>query len=64
MWVGAVLSVIVELVPESLRSTGVSLYFFIITNIGGNMQILLPPVQKAIKNKFHLTKELDSFRGM
>ena len=32
MWVGACLSVIVELVPEKLRSTGVSLYFFIISN--------------------------------
>ena len=64
MWVGAVLSVIIELVPESLRNTGVGLYFFIINNIGGNMQILLPPVQKIIKKRFNLTRELDSFRGM
>ena len=38
MWVGVCLSVMVELVPQNLRTTGVGLYFFIISNIGGNMQ--------------------------
>ena len=41
MWVGVCLSVMVELVPENLRTTGVGLYFFIISNIGGNMQVSL-----------------------
>ena len=35
MWVGVLLSIIVELVPERLRTTGIGFYFFIITNIGG-----------------------------
>lgn len=41
MWVGVCLSVMVELVPEKLRTTGVGLYFFIISNIGGNMQTIV-----------------------
>ena len=40
MWVGVCLSVVIELVPENLRTTGVGLYFFIISNIGGNMQTI------------------------
>lgn len=62
MWVGVCLSVIVELVPEKLRNTGVGFYFFLITNIGGNMQNLLPPIQKLLQNRYNLT-ELQAFRG-
>lgn len=63
MWVGVCLSVLVELVPENLRTTGVGFYFFVISNIGGNMQLLLPPVQAAIKNSFNLDKDVDALRG-
>ena len=62
MWVGVCLSVVVELVPENLRNTGVGFYFFIISNIGGNMQILLTPVQKFIAKRYNLN-ELESFKG-
>ncbi len=62
MWVGVCLSVVVELVPENLRNTGVGFYFFIISNIGGNMQNLLTPVQKLIAKRYNLN-ELESFKG-
>ena len=62
MWVGVCLSVLVELVPEKLRTTGVGFYFFIISNIGGNMQVIIPPIQKAIKSAFNLT-DTQAFRG-
>ena len=62
MWVGVCLSVLVELVPENLRTTGVGFYFFIISNIGGNMQLLLPPIQEAIKKSFNLS-DIQAFRG-
>jgi MFS transporter, Spinster family, sphingosine-1-phosphate transporter len=62
MWVGVCLSVLVELVPEKLRTTGVGFYFFIISNIGGNMQVIVPPIQTAIKSAFNLT-EIQAFRG-
>lgn len=62
MWVGVCLSVIVELIPEKLRNTGVGLYFFIISNIGGNMQNLLPPLEKAFQNTYGMS-ELNALRG-
>jgi hypothetical protein len=62
MWVGVCLSVLVELVPEKLRTTGVGFYFFIISNIGGNMQVIVPPIQTLIKSVFNLT-DIQAFRG-
>lgn len=62
MWIGVCLSVVVELVPEQLRVTGVGIYFFIISNIGGNMNVLVPPVQNLLKNIFDLN-DLQAFRG-
>jgi hypothetical protein len=52
MWVGVCLSVVIELMPERLRNSGVGFYFFLISNIGGNMQNLLPPLQKIFKDKY------------
>ena len=63
MWVGVCLSILVELVPEELKNTGVGFYFFIISNIGGNMQNLLPPLQTLFKNSYNYNK-LDSLRGI
>ena len=63
MWIGVCLSVVVELVPEKLRMTGVGVYFFIISNIGGNMQLLVPPFQTFFQNTFNLS-ELAAFRGI
>lgn len=62
MWVGVCLSVVVELVPERLRTTGISFYFFVISNIGGNMQTIVPSVQKLLQNVFNLT-DAEAFRG-
>jgi hypothetical protein len=62
MWVGVCLSVVYELVPEKLRTTGVGFYFFIISNIGGNMQTFVPSVQKFLKSSFNLT-DIQAFRG-
>jgi len=62
MWVGVCLSVMVELIPERLRNTGVGLYFFIIGNIGGNMSILLPPLEKFFQKTYEMS-ELNALRG-
>ena len=50
MWVGVTLAVVIELVPASLRTTSIAFYLFIITNIGGNIPLLVPPIQKALHN--------------
>lgn len=62
MWIGVCLSVVVELVPENLRITGIGVYFFIITNIGGNMQVLVPPIQNFFQNTFDFST-LTAFRA-
>ena len=62
MWIGVCLSVVVELVPERLRITGVGVYFFVITNIGGNMQVFVPLVQRALARTFNLST-VQAFRG-
>nr|CAH0100929.1 unnamed protein product [Daphnia galeata] len=61
MWVGVALAVLVELVPADVRTTAVAAYFFIISNIGGNMPLLVPPVKKAFMNAGF--GEVDSLRN-
>jgi len=48
MWIGITLAVIVELVPIDIRTSAIALYLFIITNIGGNIQLVVP----SIKDRF------------
>ncbi|XP_033729756.1 LOW QUALITY PROTEIN: MFS-type efflux pump MSMEG_3705-like [Pecten maximus] len=50
MWIGITLAVIVELMPADIRTTGVALYLFIITNIGGNIQLLIPSIREAFES--------------
>ncbi|XP_043914060.1 uncharacterized protein LOC122790598 [Protopterus annectens] len=44
MWVGVTLAILVELVPPVVRTSAVAFYLFIITNIGGNVPLLVPPL--------------------
>ncbi|PFX18488.1 uncharacterized protein LOC111339466 [Stylophora pistillata] len=46
MWVGVTLTVVVELVPNSIRSPAIAGYLFIISIIGGNVPLLVPPLKK------------------
>ena len=47
MWVGVTLTVVVELVPNSIRTASVAWYLFVISMIGGNMPLLVPVIKKA-----------------
>lgn len=47
MWVGVTLAVLVELVAPDVKTTAVAAYFFVISNVGGNMPLLVPPIKKA-----------------
>ena len=49
MWVGVTLAVAVELVPAQVRTAAVAVYLFIITNIGGNVPLLVPPIQHSFE---------------
>lgn len=62
MWVGVTLAVAVELVPSQVRTSAVAVYLFIITNIGGNIPLLVPPITKSFEDN-GFTKA-QSLRGM
>lgn len=50
MWVGVTLTLIIELVPSNIKTSAVAVYMFIITNIGGNMPLLVTPLKNAFLN--------------
>lgn len=50
MWIGITLAVVVEIIPGSIRTSAIAVYLFIISNIGGNMPLLVPPIQNAFEN--------------
>ena len=49
MWVGVALTVLVELVRPQFKTSAIAVYLFIITNIGGNIPLLVPPIQHAFE---------------
>jgi len=50
MWVGITLAVVIEVVPVPLRTSAVAVYMFIISNIGGNVPLLVPLLKTAFHN--------------
>ena len=48
MWLGILLAVVVEQVPPYLSTSAVSVFFFIIQIIGGNMNLLITPITDSI----------------
>ncbi|CAL1540212.1 unnamed protein product [Lymnaea stagnalis] len=61
MWVGVTLAVVVELVPSHMRTSAVAFYLFIISNIGGNVPLLVPLIEKSFENNGYTKTE--SLRG-
>jgi hypothetical protein len=61
MWIGVLLTVVVELLPGRVRTTAIALYMFIITNIGGNVPLLVPLLQKQFESTG--VSKTDSLRG-
>ena len=49
MFISVTASVVVELVPEDLRSSTVAVFTFITTNVGGSLQLLLGPIVSAFR---------------
>ncbi|XP_050414954.1 protein spinster homolog 1 [Patella vulgata] len=50
MWVGVTLAVVIELVPINARTTAVAVYLFIISNVGGNVPLIVPPLKQAFSD--------------
>ena len=61
MWIGITLAVLVEVVPTPLRTLGVAVYLFIISNIGGNMPLVVSPLQRLFVQ--HGITRVDALRG-
>ena len=50
MWIGICLTVVVELIPANIRTSAVAVYLFIISNIGGNLPLLVPTLQQSFED--------------
>lgn len=48
MWMGVTLAVVLELVPVRIRATSVSVYLFAVSQIGGNSDLMVEPLQKML----------------
>ncbi|OQV13290.1 hypothetical protein BV898_12496 [Hypsibius exemplaris] len=47
MWVSILQVVLVELLPSAIRTSVMAIYFFVITNVGGSIPLLVPALKKA-----------------
>ena len=61
MWVSVTLAVLVELVPQDIKTTAVAVYFFIISNIGGNMPLMVPVISPLFESLKYL--KIDALRS-
>lgn len=61
MWVGVALAVLVELVGSKFKTTAIAVYLFVITNIGGCVPLLVPPIQQLFENNGYSMS--DALRG-
>lgn len=52
MWVGVTSAIIVDLAPTKIRTASLGLYFFIITVIGGNFNLLVEPIKEGFALHF------------
>lgn len=41
MWFGALFTILVELVPSSIRSSAFGVAFFVMENVGGNFPVIV-----------------------
>ena len=58
MWYGVVITVFAEFVTADIRSTSVALFAFIISNIGGNLPVIVAPLKYAVsglRNALYIT---------
>lgn len=54
MWIGVCLAVVIEMVPLAVAPAAVAIFLFVINNIGGCVNLLVPPLVAACGFKFAL----------
>jgi len=52
-WTGLILTLILDSTPNQIRASSISIFMFISTNIGGNMALLCPFIQKLFGDVKH-----------
>lgn len=50
MWIGVASAMVVDVAPSKIRTACIAIYLFIITMIGGNFNLLVPPLQDGFEN--------------
>jgi MFS family permease len=55
MWFGAMFTILVELVPPSIRSSAFGVAFFIMENVGGNLPIIVDYLTSLVGYRTALT---------
>jgi len=55
MWFGAMFTILVELVPPSIRSSAFGVAFFIMENVGGNLPIIVEYLTSLVGYRTALT---------
>ena len=58
MWIGVASAIIVDLAPTKIRTASLALYFFIITVIGGNFNLLVEPIKQGFSRHFEAITSL------
>jgi len=48
MWFGVLFTILVEFFPSNMRGTAISIFIFIINNIGGNAPLIVPPIRSSL----------------
>ena len=48
MWFGVCIAVVIEMVPSEIASGSLALYMFLVNNIGGNLNLILPPLESRL----------------
>ena len=54
MWIGVCLAVVIEMVPLTVAAAAVAIFLFVINNIGGCVNLLVPPLKAVLGIKYAL----------
>lgn len=60
-FIGVCITIVVELFPASMRALAVGVYIFLIQNIGGNMEMFIPPLRYHLESTY---SSMNTLKGL
>ena len=48
MWIAVCIAIVIDIVPNDITASAIAVFFFVIQILGGNMPLLVPPLQTAL----------------